>query len=111
MTWTLEKLETIPEVYRDFMMILKPVIDTRAPEAVLKITGVHFRTLYEMLFMGYDYEVTAVRQIAQILRQRGLINEDERGVFTPTDEGARLIVALAREGERVRQRVPPLPEI
>jgi hypothetical protein len=35
MSWTAERLEQIPEVCRDFMLVLKPVLDSRAPDVVL----------------------------------------------------------------------------
>jgi hypothetical protein len=40
MSWTKAQIEQIPEVYRDFMLALKPVIDSRKCGAVLKITGI-----------------------------------------------------------------------
>lgn len=110
MTWTLEKLGTIPEVYRDFMMTLKPVIDTRAPEAVLKITGIPFDMVYDKLSVRHGYEIEQIRQVAKSLRQRDLIREDERGVFTPTEEGERFIRALAKSRRSVPLWVPPLPD-
>src|SRR5947207_287274 len=29
MTWTRERLEEIPEIYRDFLLTLKPILETR----------------------------------------------------------------------------------
>ena len=110
MTWTLEKLETIPEVYRDFMMTLKPVIDTRAPEAVLKITGVPFRMILDALSYRHDYDSGQVREVARNLERRRLVQVDALGFFTPTAEGEELIEALAGAAEAVEQRVPPLPD-
>jgi hypothetical protein len=110
MTWTVEKLEQIPEVYRDFMRTLKPVIDTRAPEAVMKITGVPFGWIYEKFSDRHDYDMEQVEQVAQALIERGLVRKDKWGFVTPTERGEDLIRALADAGEAVGQRVPPLPE-
>jgi hypothetical protein len=110
MTWTLEKLEQIPEVYRDFMWTLKPVLDSRDPNEILKTEGVSFGRIFGQLSDRYDYEVEQVRQVAQNLRQRGLVAVDRLGIYTPTPEGERLILALGEAGEEVGHRVPPLPE-
>jgi hypothetical protein len=111
MTWTLEKLETIPEVYRDFMMVLKPVIDSRDPGELLKITGIPFRMFIDALSYEHDYDSEQVWEVAQRLKQQGLVDVDRLGVYTPTNKGEALIQALAANGETTSRRVPPLPQL
>jgi hypothetical protein len=111
MTWTLEKLETIPEVYRDFMMILKPVVDSRAKDIVMKFTGIPFGMVYDKFAARHGYGTEQIRQVAKALQLRGLIHEDEWSVFTPTEEGEQFIRALAGTRRPVRERVPPLPDL
>jgi hypothetical protein len=109
MTWTPEQLEQIPEVYRDFMTVLKPVLDSKAPGRVLKINGIHFGMLYEALSSRYDYDMEQVRQLAHNLRRDGWIEEDKLGFFTPTAKGEDLIRAISGSENGMRKTVPPLP--
>ena len=109
MTWTVERLEQIPEVYRDFMLVLKPVVDSKVPGVVLRINGIHFGTIYETLSSRHGYDMEQVRQLAHNLRAAGWINEDNLGFFTPTATGETVIRALGGAGSAVKLRVPPLP--
>lgn len=109
MTWTPEQLEQIPQVYRDFMTVLKPVLDSKAPERVLKINGIHFNMIYEALSNWYDYDMEQVRQLAHNLRRDGWIEEDKLGFFKPTAKGEDLIRALSNSENGPRKTVPPLP--
>jgi hypothetical protein len=109
MTWTLEQLDQIPEVYRDFLIVLKPVLDSKAPGIVLRINGIPFGMIYHALSNKHGYDVEQVRQVAQNLRRAGWIDEDQLGFFTPTATGEDLIRALSGTGSAVGQRVPPLP--
>jgi len=111
MTWTPEKLDTIPEVYRDFMMTLKPVLDSRDPRVVLRFTGIPFGQIYNGLTTRHDYEVEQVRELARNLEQAGFVQEDRLGFFTPTEAGEELIKAMAAEEEAGRARVPPFPKL
>ncbi len=109
MTWTLEQLEQIPEVYRDFLIVLKPILDSKAPGVVLRINGIPFGMIYNALSNKHGYDVEQVRQVAQNLRRAGWIDEDKLGFFTPTAQGEDLIRTLSGTGGAVGQRVPPLP--
>ncbi|HTU93807.1 MAG TPA: hypothetical protein VMF69_27250 [Gemmataceae bacterium] len=109
MTWTPEQLEQIPEVYRDFMVVLKPVLDSKAPGRVLRINGIPFGMVYEALSNRYDYDIEQVRQLAHNLCREGWIEEDNLGFFTPTAKGEDLIRALSGSEDGVRKTVPPLP--
>ncbi|MGH7172330.1 MAG: hypothetical protein ACRELF_06860 [Gemmataceae bacterium] len=109
MTWTAEKLEQIPEVYRDFMIVLKPVLDSKAPGRVLRINGIHFGMVYETLSNQHGYDVEQVREVAHNLRRQGWIEEDNLGFFTPTAKGEDLIAALSGAANGQGKTVPPLP--
>jgi hypothetical protein len=109
MTWTVEQLEQIPEVYRDFMIVLKPVLDSKAPGRLLRINGIHFGMVYEALSNKYGYDVEQVREVAHNLRRDGWIEEDNLEFFTPTAKGEDLIRALSGSGNGGGKTVPPLP--
>ena len=111
MTWTVEQLEQISEVYRDFLTVLKPVLDSKAPGTILRITGIPFGMIYNVLSNKYGYDVERVRQLAHNIRAQGLIEEDSLGFFTPTAKGEDLIRALSGMGDAIEKRVPPLPSI
>jgi hypothetical protein len=111
MTWTLEKLATIPEVYRDFMTVLKPVIDSRDPKAILKITGIPFSKFANALSFRHDYDAEQVWEVAQQLRQQGLVDGDAHGIYTPTAKGESLIQALEGAEDLAGHRVPTLPQL
>lgn len=109
MTWTSEQLGQIPEVYRDFMIALKPILDSKAPGRVLQIHGVHFGMVYEALSNKYGYDLEQVRELAHNLRRDGWIEEDHLGFFTPTAKGEDLIRALSGSENGEEKSVPPLP--
>ena len=109
MMWTPEQLEQIPEVYRDFMTVLKPVLDSKAPGRVLRINGIHFGMVYEALSNKYGYEIEQVRELAHNLRRDGWIEVDDLEFFTPTARGEELIRALSGSENGVGKSVPPLP--
>jgi hypothetical protein len=109
MTWTSDQLKQIPEVYRDFMIVLKPILDSKAPGRILQITGIPFGMIYQALSNKHGYDSQQVRQLAHNLRVRGWIAEDDLGFFTPTAEGEDLIRALSGSENEVRKTVPPLP--
>lgn len=111
MTWTAEQLQQIPEVYRDFMIILKPVLDSKAPGRVLRINAIHFNEVYAYLSNRYDYDVEQIRLVAHNLRRDGWIEEDRLGFFTPTAKGEDLIRALSGLENGMGKTIPPLPAL
>jgi hypothetical protein len=111
MTWTPEQLQQIPEVYRDFMIILKPVLDSKMPGRILRINAIHFSEVYEALSNRYGYDVEQACQVAHNLRRDGWIEEDNLGFFTPTAKGEDLIRALSGSENGVGKTVPPLPAL
>ena len=107
MPWTREQIEKIPDVYRDFMIALKPIIDTR--QSVMTIAALPLGSVYNALQTRYDYSPQQVRQIADNLRQAGLIEEDRLSFLTLTGKGEALIKALAGVEETRRMASPPSP--
>ncbi|MHB1425462.1 MAG: hypothetical protein ACYC3I_20025 [Gemmataceae bacterium] len=109
MTWTAEQLARIPEVYRDFMIVLKPVLDSKAPGRVLRINGIHFGMVYEALSNKHGFDIDQVRELACNLHRDGWIDVDNLEFFTPTARGEELIRALSGSENGVGKTVPPLP--
>jgi hypothetical protein len=109
MNWTQEMLDRVPEVYRDFMLTLKPIVDSRQPNVVLRINGIHIGQVYGALSAEHDYKFDQVRELARNLRREGWIEEDSLGFFTPTAKGEQFILALTETAETNGHRVPPLP--
>lgn len=110
MTWTPEQIEQIPDVYRDFLLALKPVVDSRQPEAVLKVTGIPYGRIFEYMRTRYGLEAHEIREVSDTLRKRDLVDEDKLGFLIPTGPGEQLIDALAEEREEAPSRVPPFPD-
>jgi hypothetical protein len=107
MQWRKERIESIPEVYLDFMRVLKPVIDTR--DEVLKITGIPLAQVFNAFRTKYQYEPREIRELALNLEERGLISRDRFGSLVPTALGEALIQALAENEQPAPSRVSPLP--
>jgi hypothetical protein len=109
MTWTKEKLTQFPEPYRDFMLMLKPVVDSRKPGTVLRITGIPFGRIYGALLEEYDYNPEQVQELADNLREARYIDMDALGFVVPTPQGEELIRAFAGVMDTRNGSVPPLP--
>ncbi|MEO6811783.1 MAG: hypothetical protein ABI353_21965 [Isosphaeraceae bacterium] len=102
MTPTREQIEQIPEVYREFLLVLKPIPDSRG--AVLEINGIPLGKVFNALAPKYGYTPSHVRALAVELQKNGLINPvDALGFVTPTPKGEDLIAAIAgaREPEPI----------
>jgi hypothetical protein len=108
MAWTKEKLVQFPAPYRDFLLMLKPVVDSRNPGTVLRITGIPFGRIYGALFEEYDYGPEQVQELADNLRRARYIDMDSLGFVVPTLEGEALIGAFAGT-DTGNGNVPPLP--
>jgi hypothetical protein len=109
MVWTNDKIHQLPEIYRDFMLVLKPVIDSRKPNTILRITGIPFGQLAGILTWKHGYNTDQVRQVADNLRRGDYVTEDQLGFFQPTGKGEDLILAMTNEGQPSEDQVPPLP--
>ncbi len=110
MTWTPEKLQQIPEIYRDFMLTLKPVIDSRDHHVVLKINGIPFGMIFDFITSKHPLNVEQIHQLAHNLEVQDYIHRDELGFYTPTPKGEDLILALNGVDSEVASQVPPLPQ-
>ncbi|HEX5271606.1 MAG TPA: hypothetical protein VFW33_14010 [Gemmataceae bacterium] len=108
MVWTQEKLAQIPAQYRDFLLMLKPVVNSRKPGTILHINAIAFNQIHGALFEQYDYGPEQARELADNLHRAGYIDMDSLGFVVPTPEGEALIEALAKEGTG-NGSVPPLP--
>jgi hypothetical protein len=112
MTFTKEKIDSIHPVYRDFLLALKPVIDTRKRGAVIQVGAVHYGQILDSLRSDYgQYNSDEIAQVARELKARGLVEEDKFGFFRPTDKGELLIEALAGEQEPALSTIPPFPDL
>jgi len=110
MVWTHERILTIPEEYRDFMLTLKPILDSRRPGAILRTTAIPFGKIVGLLLSKYDYSSDEIQVLANRLRQQGLVNEDSMGFYQPTGEGEVLIKAIIEQEQNdAADRVPPFP--
>ena len=111
MVWTKEKLVQFPEPYRDFMLMLKPVIDTRKPGTILRISAIPLGRHYGAFLEEYDYSPEQTQELAENLRGARYIDVDSLGFVVPTPEGEELIRAFAGEKETRNGLVPPLPAL
>lgn len=109
MPWTREQIEQIPEVYRDFMVTLWPIIRSR--QDVLRINGIPLGRVLTALSTRYDYNPEQIRKIADNLEAGGWVAEDKFGFFTPTAKGETLIKQLMNDQEVSAVEVPPLPKL
>jgi hypothetical protein len=108
MAWTAEKVRQVPEIYRDFMTTLNPVVESRRGERVLKFYGFTLATIGELLLQKHDVDTDQVQELVENLQEKNLVAVDEHGFVAPTSEGEAFILALneAMEGETV----PPFPD-
>lgn len=105
-TVTPEQIEQIPRVYRDFLLALKPVIDSESMP--VRISGIPRGRIHSLLMMrGYDLDEGKFDYLIDELGGAGLIEQDRLGFFWPTGKGTRWIRALF--GPTVPESYPPLP--
>lgn len=110
MRWTKAQLGTIPEVYRDFMAALGPVVYSFG--SALETTAVPLSRVYTSLRLRHRYEPEQVMEIAENLKRKGLVLVDRNGFVEPTLKGISLIRKLIGiEEPAVTVAVPPLPDI
>ncbi len=110
MAWTKEQIDNVPEIYRDFMLALKPILDSR--NEVFQISGIPLGRVYSGLSSKYAYGPRDVRQVADNLKEQGFIQEDQLGFLTLTGKGESFVKALVGEHNgKDGARVPPLPAL
>lgn len=104
-TWSLEQLDQIPDVYRDFLVSLRPILDSEGMP--MRIDGIPRGRVHSLMRMlGHPYEFD---EIADVLKEAGLVKEDRLGFFSPTDKGRRLIRQMI--GDTKPTPAPPLPPL
>ena len=109
MTLTKDTLDKIHPVYRDFMLALKPIIDSRTQP--FQIRGMPASQIYDASARKYGFDPQQFYEIADNLRQQDLIERDKFGFYSPTGKGEALIRDLFRlliGGEPLPGTVPPL---
>jgi hypothetical protein len=109
MNITSEQVEQIPEIYRDFMLILKSIPDSR--QSVVPINGLLLGNIFTSLRPRHHYEPSQIRAIADNLKKAGFVEEDGNGFFKPTSRGETLIEAISETLEPVSETVPDFPNL
>jgi hypothetical protein len=108
MTWSNEQLEQIPEVYKDFMLALKPMIDSR--DQALHISGIPVGLVYSALARKYsEYDASQVKELLRNLRHQDFVDQDKFGFIVLRPKGEALIATLTQADQRKAKSVPPLP--
>jgi hypothetical protein len=110
MALTKAQVEKLPDVYRDFLLSLAPVLESKREGAIMKIGGVPFSRVFEAVARLHGYDLPQVRELAHNLKSKGYIEEDKFGFLSPTELGEDVIRALVPS---VSQPVivPPLPDL
>jgi hypothetical protein len=110
MALTKEQVERLPPVYRDFLLALASVVESKREGAVVRIAGVPFSHVFDAVNKLHGYDLPQVRQLADNLRVQNYITEDRFGFLSPTARGEEVIRALLPSvTEPVL--VPPLPDL
>ena len=109
MTWTAEQIEKIPEVYRDFMLVLKPIPDSR--DRALKFKRIALSKIFNALRLKYQYEPEQIGALADNLKRAGLVDLDGLGFVWPTEKGESLIEAIVAWQEPEPLTIPQLPDL
>jgi hypothetical protein len=110
MSLTKMQVERLPEVYRDFMLALAPVVESKREGSVMKIGGVPFNRVFEAVNRSHAYDLPQVRELAHNLKAKDYIQEDKFGFLSPTALGEDVIrVLIPSISEPVV--VPPLPDL
>ena len=109
MNITPEQVEQIPEIYRDFLLILKSIPDSR--RSVMPINGLQLGEIFTTLRPKYHYEPSQIRSVADNLRNAGFLEENGLGFVKPTGRGEVLIEAIAETQEPVSKTVPDFPDL
>ena len=52
---TTEQLTLIPEVYRDTLILMKPIIDTHRTNSIVKVTAIPFGQIHNSLSVWHGY--------------------------------------------------------
>jgi hypothetical protein len=105
MPLTKDQIEQLHPVYRDFMMALKPVIDSR--QQPFQIAGIPSGRVYDNSARKYGFDPHQFFEIGRNLSRKGLVELDKFGFYAPTALGEEFIQILAGELPSCAD-VPPL---
>src|SRR5438094_628781 len=110
MSLTKQQIETIPSVYRDFLLALASVVESKREGSVVRIAGVPFSNVFDAVNEAHGYDLPQVRELAHNLEAKGYIKQDHFGFLSPTALGEDVIrVILPSVNEPAS--VPPLPDL
>lgn len=109
MLFTKAQLDRVPDIYRDFMLTLSPIIRSR--DEVLRINGIPLGRIFTALVTKYQYTPEQIRKIADNLVGEGWVAEDKLGFFSPTAKGEDILRAILDAQEPEPVDVPPLPKL
>ena len=106
--WTPERLEQIPKVYRDCLLVFNQIIESR--DSVLRIDRITISQIHTYVAHRHGYDIEQVIELVNNLVRAGLIEgPDKLGFFAPTPAGEVLIRALADYVRSGAKYVPPFP--
>jgi len=105
---TPDQIQQIPDVYRDYLRVMKVVPDSRSQ--VLQIGGIPAHQVYNALGQKYAYSPEQVRALTQNLKSANLIEEDNLGFLKPTAKGENLIEDIFGTTKPQMTPVPSLPD-
>jgi hypothetical protein len=108
MSWTKDKVNLIPEVYRDFLLALRPILDSQ--HEIVKINGVPLGQVFNALATKYDYDPRQIDALLQNLRARDLVDQDRLGFVLLRPRGEQLLRFLLTERSPEPVQVPQLPD-
>ena len=107
-----EYVEKLPQVYRDIMLVLKAIPDTR--KSAVKITGMplsHIVSRIKLSGQSYSYNTEDIEEMLRQLAVNQFVSQDKLGFYIPTASGEELIKTIYGKREPVQNRVPELPAI
>ncbi len=114
MVWDAEKVGQIPEVYRDFLLVLRT--NPKWRNIGTPGSGTSLGRLFNALAPKYGYAREHIHAVAEELKMTSppLIEGDESGFVSPTRDGLALIDAIAAipepEEEEEAVVVPEFPK-
>lgn len=117
MPWppTSEQFEKIPQVYRDFMLVLSAQNEMmkggrRESPANVTMNRIALGKVFNALRFRYQYEPQQIVALAENLQSAGYISFVSETDVAPTPRGEELADAILLDRE-ARLTVPPLPEL
>lgn len=108
MNVTPDYVNKLPDVYRDFMLVLARVPESR--NDTVRVAGLPLGVIFDALrFAGHPFEPKQVREMGDMLKKANWIEEDEFGFYKPTGPGEQLIDVI--KGTLPSTEIPALPSL